>query len=533
MTPLHVLIVGAGPTGLSLAAELARFGIRYRLIESSPEPARFSEALAVQARTLEQFERYGIADEAVERGLKISRAVIYSEHTSLLDLSFDKIHSRYPYLLTLPQSETERLLIEHLKDSGGVVERGVTLASFEQSGDSVDATLLHADGHFEQIRADWLVGCDGAHSGVRHQAGIPFNGNSVEHEFFLGDVHLSGYNVPGDEIRLYMNKGNVVFIGRLSESVYRLIIALHRDEHTKTDASEAPEPPAGDLTLADFQCAVAEHADPSMILSDPEWITRFNVNQRKAAKYRSGRVFLAGDASDVHSPVAGQGMNTGIQDAANLGWKLAAVVRGAPPALLDTYDEERGRVGDALLSITSRGLAAATSDNAAFETIRDLILKWVGGLSYVQEMACGFVSEIAIDYRHSSLSRDHGNWSHLEAGDRAPDAQYIDADNQTVRLHERLARPEHLLLMLHVSDKERTNMKGAWAEDQILALHPYQDEKLAQYYCSSGKPTLYAIRPDGYIGFRGGIGDIHALVAYAHEVGACRQEKPAPSLAMV
>lgn len=516
LTNTNVLIVGAGPTGLALATELARFGIQHRLIDQSAQPAQWSQALVVQARTLEQFEKYGIAESAVDRGRKILSASIYSDHKHVLELGFDEIHSRYPFLLLLPQSETERLLTENLSAIGGRIERMVALESFAQKDNGVEAALRHADGRLELCHSDWLIGCDGAHSAVRQQSRIPFDGNSVDFEFFLGDLHLTGENVPNDEIRVYLHKGNVVFFGRLSESAYRVIVALHSEKQQTLDGASRVD---ADLTLADFQNAINDHADTGLEVSNPLWLTRFRISQRKAAHYRSRNIILCGDASHVHSPVAGQGMNTGIQDAANLGWKLAAVIGGAPPALIDSYDEERGAVGDSLLEATSRGLAAATTANVALEHVRDHVLRWMGGISCVQERARGFISETAIHYRHSSLVRDCGGGSPLHAGDRAPDAGYHDTGNREVRLHESLRSPQHRLLLLHVSERQRAALDGVWPEKQILALHPFPDEALAQVYGNKGEPVIYAIRPDGYIGFRGSLWDIHALAAYARDVG--------------
>jgi 2-polyprenyl-6-methoxyphenol hydroxylase-like FAD-dependent oxidoreductase len=516
MADPEVLIVGAGPTGLAMATELARFGVSYRLIERAAQPTQWSQALVVQARTLEQFERYGIADIAVERGCKIHEATIFSDHKPIVQLSFDKIHSRYPYLLFLPQSETERLLIEHLDNVGGRIERQVELESFRHVDDAVEATLRREDGQTEQARASWMVGCDGAHSLVRRQLGVPFKGDAVDFIFFLGDMRITGQETPDDELRVYLHEGNVVFIARLTESVYRIIVALH-DQQPQEAGSNVPAEP--EVTLADFQRAVDAHADAGMILSDPTWMTPFRINQRKAAYYRVGHVFLAGDASHIHSPVGGQGMNTGIQDAANLAWKLAAVIQGGSPALLDTYDEERGKVGEALLATTSRFLAAATTPNPTLESIRDHVMHWLSGLPYAQEKVRGFVSETAINYRHSSLVRDCGGASMLRAGDRAPDATYNDANGQERRLYEALAAPQHTLLLLHFSEKQRSQLTDVWPETQILALHPYPDEELARVYAASGEPLAYAIRPDGYIGFRSGLQDIRYLPEYAARIG--------------
>ncbi len=199
-----VLVAGAGPSGLAAAIELSRFKIPFRLIDKSPEPARWSQALVVQTRTLEQFERYGIASTAVEQGTPLHRASIRSDGELVLQFDFDRIQSQYPFVLFLPQSQTERLLTDHLHTLGGQVERQVELISVHDADGGVEAGLRHPDGQQEIFHSRWLIGCDGAHSTVRNQLGIPFEGRGVSLAFFLGDLELSGPDVPGDELCVYL-----------------------------------------------------------------------------------------------------------------------------------------------------------------------------------------------------------------------------------------------------------------------------------------------------------------------------------------
>ncbi len=404
MSTTEALIIGAGPTGLAMAIELSRQGIPYRLVEKNDHPAQYSQALVVQARSLEQFERYGIADRAVAAGREAKHAMLFSEQKQIADVKLDKIPGRYPYVLFLPQSDTERILAEHLESLGGRVERGVTVEKIEMSPDGVRASTPG-----EPIEARWLIGCDGAHSIVRQALNVPFPGDTVGFAFDLGDVKLEGPNVPGDELRVYLHRGDVVFLARLKDDVFRVISA----ERGRSAAETGRQP-----TEADFQTAIDRCVGPGIRVASAEWMTPFRVNQRKVEHYRVGNAFLAGDASHIHSPVGGQGMNTGLQDAANLGWKLAAVRNGAPERLLDSYDEERGGVGKALLKATSRGLAAATLENPIAEMMRDAVVALGTRMEFVRGLLAGFVSETAINYKKSSIV--------VNAGERVPNPDVAD-----------------------------------------------------------------------------------------------------------
>jgi 2-polyprenyl-6-methoxyphenol hydroxylase-like FAD-dependent oxidoreductase len=493
MNEIDVLVVGAGPTGLALAIELQRLGLSYRLMEKSPEPARNSQALVVQARTLEQFERYGIAETAVARGRKLHGAHIFSDRREIVHIALDRIPGRYPYVLFLPQNETERLMIEHLHALGGQVERGWELQTFSDHGEGVEAQLA-GSGAPQTVRARWIVGCDGAHSTVRRLTDVPFVGDTVGLSFFLGDLELTGPDVPGEELSVYLHRGDVVFVGRLDEQVHRVIVALHGEQgHDLRDP-----------LLADFSAALARNAGPGITAVTARWMTPFRINQRKASSYRVGQAFLAGDASHIHSPVAGQGMNTGIQDAANLAWKLAAVRVGAPDALLDSYDAERGAVGEALLATTSFGLSAATSANPLVERIRDVVASFASKLDPVAQRLAGFVSETAIAYRDSPIVRDAGGAGTLRAGDRAPNADLRDG----TWLLAPLQRGRALAIVV---DGEGSAPELP-ADTTVLALTAGQLD--AQALAAYGRGTLHIVRPDGYVGYRGPAADHAALAAY-------------------
>lgn len=439
-----ILIVGAGPAGLAMAIELKRLGLPVRLIDKCDHPAQHSQALVVQARTLEQFERYGIVEEAVAQGRKLVRATVFSEGKKIVSFELGHIPGRYPFVLFLPQNETERLLTEHLRSLGCEIERGTELLSFESSSQGVTAHLRHHSGATQSVPARWLIGCDGAHSAVRKGMDVPFEGDTVGLDFLLGDFEISGPDVPGEELMVHLHHGDVVFLGRLSDTLHRVIVALHREDGAQPSSGR-------ELGIADFQAAI-DRVGVQMTVQSPAWISPFHINQRKARRYRADCVFLAGDAAHIHSPVAGQGMNTGIQDAANLAWKLAAVADGAGDALLDTYDEERGAVGDALLTVTSRGLSVATNANPIFQRIRDLIAPALTGIDSIQSILAGFVSETAIEYRNSSIVADYGGEGLLRAGDRVPNPDLEFAGGKCGRLLDPLRSGRALAIGVGLRD---------------------------------------------------------------------------------
>ncbi len=490
-TPL-VLIAGAGPTGMAMAIECRRAGLDVRIIDRSVHMARYSQALVVQARTLEQFERYGVAQTAVDQGRKVSRAEIRSEGRKILDVRLDGIPGRFPFVLFLPQSRTEAILNEHMNSLGATTERGTELVSFAQQEDGVAATLRHPDGREETVKARWLVGCDGAHSTVRRLSGIPFEGGGIDLSFFLGDLEIEGPDAPEDQLSVHLHKGDVVFLARLSDRVTRLIAVKHENQ-----GKAGPT----DLTLADFQQAVDQVGVRVRILSS-EWMTPFHVNDRQARQYRAGSVFLAGDASHIHSPLGGQGMNTGIQDTANLGWKLAAVARDADQRLLDSYYDERGEVGRALLRTTERGLHITTTTNPVVEAIRDTLLPIVTAPKMVHDALVGFVSETSIAYRSSPVVRDSGGDGTWRAGDRLADLGEA----------EDWSGGRHRAVFVNAEEAETADVTRHLRNVNVTSIR-------SQGGAPGREKKLVILRPDGYIGFRGPLENTPAWQDYARQDG--------------
>lgn len=505
MLQLDALIVGAGPTGMTAAIELRRAGLRVRIIDKSDHTAEHSQALVVQARTLEQFQRYGVADEAVQRGRPLTGAHLWSDGKEIVSVASDNIPSRYSYVLFLPQNETEDILNHTMQSLDVSAERRTELLSFTQADDSVIAQLRLPDGTTEQVETRWLLGCDGAHSTVRNLASIPFEGGGVGLSFFLGDLELEGPDVPGDQLMIHLHHGDVVFMGRLSDKLVRLIVA----DHTVQDDGMRK-----DVSIQDFQDAVDRSGVRVRILSSA-WKTPFRVNDRQAQEYRRGNIFLAGDASHIHSPVGGQGMNTGIQDAANLAWKLAAVARGSDASLLDSYGVERGKVGQALLRMTERTLKMATTTNPLLERVRDTLLPILSKLHPLQRAAIGFISETAIEYRSSPVVADRGGDGSLRAGDRLPD---LPLENSPVgsSLLEHWTDPHHLLLLFNADDAAAGSLSAHLPGIPAIRLNSSQLTREGRLLLGT-EPKLVILRPDGYVGFRGPLDRPELWTAYAKQ----------------
>lgn len=503
MADEQILIVGAGPTGMTAAIELKRAGLNVRVIDKSDHMARYSQALVVQARTLEQFQRYGIAEETIAQGRKLHEGKFYSDGKLIVDFRLDKMESRYPFALFIPQSDTEKVLNRFMESLGVKTERCVELVSLSQDPQP-RATLRHADGRTEEIAPRWVIGCDGAHSAVREKTGTVFEGGSVALSFYLGDCEAEGEDLPNDELSLHVHHGDVLFMARLSDRVVRLIAALHEQ-----GANSKKE-----ITVEDLQRTV-DRIGVRVKIKSGEWLTPFHVNDRQAKHYRIGNVFLAGDAAHIHSPVGGQGMNTGIQDAANLGWKLAAVARGADERLLESYEEERGAVGRALLRFTERGLKLATTSNSLLEHARDALAPIVTKLPPVQQNAVGFISETAIEYRSSSAVVDYGGDGQLRAGDRLPDLAFRGSNGRSSLLQDWTAS-RHRVIGLNLDRDDIDTLKRSLPRADVVPLATselrYEGRRL---FGDDGK--LFVLRPDGYLGFRAPMGYNVELMNYARQ----------------
>jgi 2-polyprenyl-6-methoxyphenol hydroxylase-like FAD-dependent oxidoreductase len=392
-----VLIVGAGPVGLTLACELTRYRVSVRIVDKAPQRTDKSKAIVIWSRTLELLDRGDTgAAPFIEAGFKVDGVdIVTADRRVVGHVKMESVPSPYNYALMLPQSDTERLLEERLKRLGVSVERSTEATALAIGARGVEATLRRADGREETVHADWLAGCDGAHSVVRHTLGAPFTGETMPSDWVLADTHMSGYPFPDTEVAVYWAREGVLPIFPIAPGRYRII---------------ANVPPSGgdhsrDPTLEEIAAIVEQRGPKGVKLFDPIWLSGFRINARKVASYRSGRAFLSGDAAHVHSPAGGEGMNTGMQDAFNLAWKLALAIHGTcGEALLDTYSPERSGVGDEVLRNTSRLTAIGTLRNPIAEELRNLVGRVALGLTPVQHAVVDNMSQVSVGYPQSPMN---------------------------------------------------------------------------------------------------------------------------------
>jgi 2-polyprenyl-6-methoxyphenol hydroxylase-like FAD-dependent oxidoreductase len=531
------LIVGAGPTGLTLAAQLRWFGVPFRIIDRARDRAGESRALAVQARTLEILDSLGLADPMVARGNRSARLALHLGDRRVGEITlgdFRATETRYPFILFISQAETERILGEHLAGDSVAVERGVELVSFELLAQHVACTLRRPDGREEQVRAGYLLGCDGAHSAVRKGAGFVFQGGSYPEDFVLGDVEADGPLEPG-AINSFAGGGGVAMFFPLGSPTTWRVIGMRAGDTRHPGGAPLPEgSPIGPLTLEELQAVVALPTAGTVAVRDPAWLSHFRLHHRQIAHYRRDRVFLAGDAAHIHSPVGAQGMNTGIQDAWNLGWKLALVARGqASEGLLDSYEAERWPVGHTLLRYTDRvfsvftramaaGRFASWIRNAVIARVLPRLFAW----ERLRSFAFGFVSELRIRYHRSpAITEGRPRLRHgPRAGARLPDAA-VTLDMQRTSL-QRAVVGSHLTLLL-CGDPAAWNAE--WLARLVqhrrgliklsrLTSRPYPGALVADGRTLTRLgvrgAAQYLIRPDGYIAFRCGGRDLDGLDRY-------------------
>ncbi|MDT5107032.1 MAG: hypothetical protein QOI25_4545 [Mycobacterium sp.] len=366
MFDTDVLIVGAGPTGLTLAASLLAGGVRATIVDRQTAGANTSRAGAINARTLEVLEGVDVARRLVKEGIQAPRFTIRDGNRVLIPIDFSTLPTAYPYTLLLPQCDTERLLLDRVVELGGEVLRPKVLTSVAQDADGVTATFEDGD----VIRAAWVVGADGMHSTVREQADIGFHGDKYEQSFVLADVRLAG-DAPTDEVVLFWAAAGLTVVAPLPGGAFRVVAPVD-------DAPEVPSAEFVQQILDDRGYGVGR-----MTVTDVLWGSRFRIHHRVADTYRSGRILLAGDAAHVHSPAGGQGMNLGIQDAVALAEALTLVVGGAPDAVLDEYAAARRPIAAQVITLTDRLTRLATLPRA-LRPIRNVVMGMAGRIAAVR-----------------------------------------------------------------------------------------------------------------------------------------------------
>ncbi|AJY17284.1 FAD-dependent monooxygenase [Burkholderia multivorans] len=526
-----VLIVGAGPTGLAAAMSLARARVPVRVIDKLAAPAPYSRAIGIQARTLELLEQHRAVEPFLALGHRAHAAALHADGRVIARLDFDPLQTRYPYLLLLDQSVTERLLAEHLAELGVTIERGVTLVECDAGGASLDVTLRDAGGRDERFSPSYLIAADGAHSTVRHLLGIGFAGRAFEQTFLLADFAAIP-DWPEDEIHLFTTPDGIAGLFPLGSGRYRLVA----DRPPVGDVSPDSPPPS----LADCEAVVRARIGASIAPSDLAWSSYFRLHSRMVERLRHGRVFFAGDAAHIHSPAGAQGMNTGVQEAFNFGWKLARVLAGgAPDRLLDTYHTERHPIERDVLRQTSLVTQIVEADHGAMKLLRDHLVPLLVSLGPLRDAVRRSVSELGVQYRKSPLTLERVLDGGPRAGERAPDALLHVIDGPlgqapgTARLYDVHDPASFTLLLLEappstglddvsplaadaqalIQRLERI-MPGAVRAWRVADVEGDGADTLVQAYGRS-RPAFYLLRPDGYIAARGrASSDANALLRH-------------------
>ena len=491
-----VLVVGAGPTGLFVAAELTRAGISTTVIDKGNGPSTHSKALAVHARTLDTFATRQFASDVVERGLPVRVLRIFAGGTERAQLSIDDIASPYPYMLSLPQSVTERLLIDQLDAAGGGVEWNTELVDARDEEDGVTA---HLDGAGERtVRARWLVGCDGAHSRVRQTADFGWAGEDIDAHFALIDAEIRSDVIDRSTAQIFvLDDGRNCGFVPLPGGGQRIILTL----------TEAPD---AEVDRAFFQDQLTTHVDPDLDVQTDEWASYFSVRQRVVDTYRQGRVCLAGDAAHAHSPVGGQGMNTDLQDAHNLAWKLAAVIDGdADTRLLDTYEAERRPLAEQVVRLTGRGTRLIGRQSWWLRILRITALTLLAHVDFLRTRFLGAISQTGVTHTDSPLVQNPLGQAagSLRAGYFAPNLSLADDG----ALHDHLSPTSHVALI-----PTGAPVPPPLTETELLVKRISESTLHAHDGPSS---AVIVVRPDGYVGYSGSLDDDRTLREYLAEHG--------------
>jgi 2-polyprenyl-6-methoxyphenol hydroxylase-like FAD-dependent oxidoreductase len=479
MKDAEVLVVGAGPTGLVLALSLARQGLGPRIVEKSPGPGEASRAMAVHARTLELYRQLGIADEVVRRGIKVERIHLREGSREVARLEFGDIGeglSPYPFVLSFPQDDHERLLVEQLAAAGVEVEWDTELVDFADEGGRVRATL-RKNGAVETAGAAYLCGCDGAGSSVRQGLGLDFPGGTYRQVFFVADVEAEGGAADNDDLNACLSSNGFVLVFPVRSSGMHRVIGIVPEELETREG----------LTFEDVRPFLERQID--VRVRAVNWFSRYLSHHRVADRFRVGRSFLAGDAGHIHSPAGGQGMNTGIGDAVNLAWKLAAVVDGrADASILDTYEPERIAFARTLVATTDKAFHLVAGQGAGSRVVRELfphIAPFVTGFTGVRRAMFRTVSQTRINYRHSSLSA--GSAGDVEGGDRLPWVEGLD----------NFAPLGTLDWQAHVYGAAGEPLREA-SRALRIPLHEFPWTEAAGEV-GLERDALYLVRPDGYV----------------------------------
>ena len=501
--PDDVLIVGAGPTGLVLALWLTRIGVKIRIIDIASSPGTTSRALAVQARTLELYRQLDLTDAVLSRGVKGEALNMWVQGERKARVPLGAIGeglTPYPYFQVFPQDQHEQLLVERLESLGISVQRQRELIGFTDHGTHVTASIRGVGGHEEACEASYIVGCDGARSTVRQLIGADFPGGTYRQVFYVADIEGTGPAING-ELNVALDDADFILIFPMSGAGRARLVGVVSDE--RADRAET-------LTFDDVSRAAIDAL--KVQVDKVNWFSTYRVHHRVADHFRKGRAFLAGDAGHIHSPAGGQGMNTGIGDAINLAWKLAAVLRKrAPDDLLDSYEAERIVFARRLVQTTDRIFTFATADGRVADFMRTrvapFILPIATRISAVTEFMFRTVSQTMLNYRGGPLAE--GKAGDVHGGDRLPWVFTQGIDN-----YDSLAS---ITWQVHVYGIAEDKLID-WCAAQTIPLHVF---RWTPEHATAGfaQNAAYLLRPDTYVAVADPAGGVEAFARYLSSKG--------------
>ncbi|MBA3600682.1 MAG: FAD-dependent monooxygenase [Acidobacteria bacterium] len=507
-----VIIVGAGPTGLSLACQLIRYGVDFVIFDKKETTTPHSKAIGVQARTLEIYEQIGLASKLVEQGAIAAKAkmVVGGEVRGEVEFTeMGKGLSPYPFVLIVEQGKHEKILYDSIKANGKDVLWNAELENFLQDESGVKATVKNATGETRTIEAKFLVGCDGAKSSVRHSLGLTFEGSTFERMFYVADVQID-WKFSHDALHVFLMKDTLLaFFPMTGENQWR-IVGTFPEEFAKDE---------GEVLYEEIEERIKHNAELNLDITKVNWFSTYKVHTRHVNKFSEGRCFLAGDSAHIHTPAGAQGMNTGIQDGYNLAWKMALVLKGkASEKILETYNEERLENAENLLKTTDRFFNLVASPDAFLAYFRTHIFPYIAGAAFsidaVKKFAFPRVSQIGINYRHGSLSETDGNFS-VKAGDRMPYFTIEDAS-----IYDRLREPKFHLLVYSDGAIGLQNfaaeLKSQYADMLDFSVTPLYPN-ISEIF---GAKTSFVLllRPDNYIGLISSEVSVEKLKEYLEKI---------------
>ena len=514
MHKVDVLVVGAGPTGLLLASELARRGVGVRLIERRTSPAKHSRALAVLPRTMEMMDQLGLANAFINPSHQAKGICFYGrDRREAFRSSMGELPSEFPFFLLLPQTETEMILRDHARKAGVEIERGVSFLSMVQQGQRVLATLERMDGATEEIIASYVVGCDGSRSAVRQATGLEFQGGGYDQSWLLADVVLD----PGLDrnwLHGFTSIDGPIFFFPLPKNIWRIVLLRKRGASATTEVS-----------MDEIVETLEKNHLGHLRARDPSWLAGFGIQHRRTAHMRVGRVFLCGDAAHVHSPAGGQGMNTGLGDAFNLGWKLASVIKGkAKEELLDSFEAERMPVIDGVMRMTDQVTKLITATGGPRLWIREWILPIIAKMGFAAKMAMR-LSQLSMGYPHSSIVLPGRVVVGAKPGERVPLLSFLDlATKRASRTPDLFGKGKIVFLVMpdlgigsegmrEVMDGRSDLIDWQWMVNKGVGrptearsgelIWVDEEGKVRQEFGVEDHPSFALLRPDGIVMARG------------------------------